>query len=67
MAESFAALLKHYRVVAGLSQETLAERAGVSVDTIDALERGAHHAPHRATLDLLIAAQSANELSRGHG
>jgi transcriptional regulator with XRE-family HTH domain len=54
--ESFAQLLKRHRIAAGLSQEALAGRAGVSVDSISALERGARHAPYKATLDLLIGA-----------
>src|SRR5215469_1589107 len=54
MAESFADLLKRDRVSAGLSQEALAERAGLSVDAISYLERGVRRAPQKATLDLLI-------------
>ncbi len=64
MAKSFAHLLKRHRVAAGLSQETLAERTGVSVDTISYLERDERHAPHKATLDLLIAALSLDDDSR---
>jgi predicted ATPase/DNA-binding XRE family transcriptional regulator len=64
MAESFAALLRRHRVAAGLSQETLAERAGVSVDAISYLERDSRHAPQKATLDLLIAALALDEGSR---
>ena len=64
MAESFAHLLKRDRVAAGLSQETLAERAGVSVDAISYLERDARHAPQKATLDLLIAALALDDDAR---
>jgi len=78
MTESFAGLLKRHRVVAGLSQEALAERAGVSVDAISYLERGVRHAPQKATLDLLIDAltldadarrqlEEAAKLARGRG
>jgi len=49
----FGSLLRQFRLAAGLSQEFLAERARVSVDTIGALERGARKAPHRDTLTLL--------------
>ena len=37
---SFGALLKHYRLAAGLSQEALAARASLSARTISDLERG---------------------------
>lgn len=53
---AFADLLRHYREVAGLTQETLAERAQLSWRTISDLERGAKHTPRQDTLDLLIAA-----------
>lgn len=56
MGESFATLLRRHRVEAGLSQQALAERAGLSVDAIGTLERGARRAPYTYTLDLLIAA-----------
>jgi predicted ATPase/DNA-binding XRE family transcriptional regulator len=62
--ESFAQLLKRHRIAAGLSQEALAERAGVSVDAISALERGARHAPYKATLDLLIGALTHDDDTR---
>lgn len=55
MAEdtSFSAVLKLFRLAAGLSQEGLAARAGLSVRTISDLERGLHRAPHASTIDLL--------------
>jgi non-specific serine/threonine protein kinase len=49
-ASSFAALLRRHREAAGLSQEALAERAGLSADGISALERGARRAPQRETV-----------------
>lgn len=52
----FAALLRRYRLAAGLSQEELAERAHLSVQAIGALERGIRRAPYRATVDLLAGA-----------
>ncbi len=52
----FGALLKHYRQSAGLSQEALAEKAGLSVRAISDLERGVNRAPRYATLDLLAGA-----------
>jgi len=39
---SFGALLKHYRLAAGLSQEALAARASLSARTISDLERDVH-------------------------
>jgi predicted ATPase/DNA-binding XRE family transcriptional regulator len=50
---SFGVLLKSYRLVRGLSQEALAEQAGLSREGISALERGARRAPHGATVDHL--------------
>jgi len=49
-------LLVRARKSADLTQEALAERAGVSVNTISNLEAGRGHLPRRATLDLLLAA-----------
>ncbi len=49
----FGALLKGYRVAAGLTQEELAERAGLSPRAISDLERGARQAPQATTLRLL--------------
>src|SRR5262249_24442577 len=45
----FGALLQHYRTAAGLSQEELAERAGLSRRGISHLERGARRSPYPAT------------------
>jgi predicted ATPase/transcriptional regulator with XRE-family HTH domain len=55
---SFGALLKHYRLGAGLSQEGLAARARLSARTISDLERGVHDTPHADTLALLTDALS---------
>src|SRR5215204_499749 len=58
MTESdFGGLLRRYRVAAGLTQEQLAERAGVSTRGISDLERGAHGLPRKDTLQLLLDAQ----------
>ncbi|MBV8368776.1 MAG: helix-turn-helix domain-containing protein [Candidatus Eremiobacteraeota bacterium] len=57
---SFGPLLRQFRVAAGLTQEALAERAGVSADGIGALERGTNQAPQRDTLKLLIKALNLN-------
>jgi DNA-binding XRE family transcriptional regulator len=55
-APAFGTLLRRYRLCAGLSQETLAERARLSVEAISTLERGVRRAPHAATVDLLATA-----------
>jgi predicted ATPase/DNA-binding XRE family transcriptional regulator len=60
-ATSFADLLRRYRLVAGLSQEALAERAGLSAKAIGALERGERTTPRADTLNRLA---EALELSR---
>jgi transcriptional regulator with XRE-family HTH domain/tetratricopeptide (TPR) repeat protein len=52
----FAELLQHHRAVAGLTQERLAERAGLSVRAISDLERGVKLAPRQETLRLLAEA-----------
>ncbi len=54
--ETFGELLRRYRRTAGLTQEELAEGAGVSADTISNIERGAPHIPRKATLRLLAQA-----------
>jgi predicted ATPase/transcriptional regulator with XRE-family HTH domain len=52
----FGELLRQLRVAAGLTQEALAERAGLSARGLSDLERGVRAAPRRDTLDLLVAA-----------
>lgn len=53
---SFADLLRRYRMAAGLTQEELAERAGVSARAISALETGERRAPRKDTVALLAKA-----------
>jgi transcriptional regulator with XRE-family HTH domain len=53
---AFGELLKRYRLAAGLSQERLAERAGLSERAVSDLERGRRRVPQRATLQLLALA-----------
>ncbi|HWE60119.1 MAG TPA: helix-turn-helix domain-containing protein, partial [Chloroflexota bacterium] len=55
VAPSFGDLLKRYRTAAGLSQEELAERAGMSARGLMYLEHGAR-SPYRATLRRLAGA-----------
>ncbi|MDP9383498.1 MAG: helix-turn-helix domain-containing protein [Chloroflexota bacterium] len=66
MAEErvFGDLLRRYRVAAGMTQEELAERAGLSVEGISTLERGARRAPRRDTLRLLAEALGLSKQDR---
>ena len=52
---SFGELLRTYRLTTGLTQEALAERAGLGVRTIRLLEQGGSR-PHAATARHLAAA-----------
>ncbi|TDD59721.1 tetratricopeptide repeat protein [Kribbella antibiotica] len=60
----FGGLLRRHRREAGLSQEGLAELAGLSVDAIAALERGRRRAPRAHTLRLLADALRLNSAER---
>jgi len=55
IGESFGALLRRYRLAAGLTQEALAERASLSVRNVPNLERGANR-PLRDTVRRLADA-----------
>jgi transcriptional regulator with XRE-family HTH domain len=63
---SFGDLLKRYRLAAGLTQEELAERAGLSVPGLSALESGKRQTPYRHTVTLLATALglSSDEAAR---
>lgn len=63
-AAELAALLKKFRVQAALSQQTLAERADISVQAVSALERGFRKAPYRATLERIADALQLSEPER---
>lgn len=52
-SSAFGVLLRHYREAAALSQEILAERAGLSVRGISDLERGARTTPRLETVAML--------------
>jgi len=58
---SFGELLRQFRSRAGYSQETLAERARISVAAIGKLERGNRRSPHRETLCLISSALSLSD------
>ena len=53
---AFGAVLRHLRTAAALSQEALAERAGLSLRGISDLERGVRRAPHLTTVGMLADA-----------
>ena len=55
-AASFATLLRQHRAAHGLSQEALAERAGLSTRAVSDLERGLRRAPYRETIRMLADA-----------
>src|SRR5262245_49287236 len=63
-AASFGALLRHYRLAASLTQEALAERAGLSRAAITTLERGIRRAPRQETIELLADALELSEAER---
>jgi multiple sugar transport system substrate-binding protein len=50
---SFGQRLRRLRVAAGLTQQALAERSGISVDAISALENGRKLRPRRDTVSML--------------
>ncbi len=52
----FGALLRQFRLDAGLTQQKLAERAKLSVEAVSTLERGARTRPYRETVVLLASA-----------
>src|SRR5580704_3087143 len=54
----FGALLRQFRLDAGMTQQDLAERAKLSVEAISLLERGARTRPRRETVILLGLALS---------
>jgi len=61
---TFGELLGRSRHAAGLTQEALAARAGVSARAISDLERGVKHVPRRDTVRLLVAALSLSPQER---
>ena len=63
-AVSFAALLKRQRLAAGLTQEALAERAGLSAKAVSDLERDPGRSPRLATVTLLADALGASPEGR---
>src|SRR5260370_18886513 len=62
----FATLLLRYRAAAHLTQEQLGARAGLSSDTIAALERGKRRTPRAATVERLAEALGLEAPERPH-
>jgi predicted ATPase/DNA-binding XRE family transcriptional regulator len=60
----FGNLLRRHRIAAALSQEALAERAGLSVRAISDLERGVHQVPRLESVRMLSVALSLKEADR---
>src|SRR5215208_1254204 len=60
----FGDLLRRHRTAAALSQEELAERAGVSVRALSDLERGVHRAPRLETVRMLADALGLEKQDR---
>ena len=58
---SFGDLLRQYRTLAGMSQEALAERAGLTANAIGALERGERRRPHPHTIRSLADALALSD------
>src|SRR5512138_798758 len=61
---SFGAQLRRYREAAGLSQEDLAERAGLAAKAIGALERGERRRPYPRTVQMLADALKLDDAQR---
>jgi transcriptional regulator with XRE-family HTH domain len=61
---AFGELLKHYRLAAGLTQEALAERAGLSARSISDMERGLRRAPYQDSVGKLAQALGLSDAGR---
>ena len=57
-------LLRRARIAAGLTQEELAERAGISRRSLSDMERGVAHTPRKETVALLTQALGLSEQDR---
>jgi transcriptional regulator with XRE-family HTH domain len=62
----FGELLKRYRLAAGLTQEALAERAGLSARAVSDLERGPARLPRMDSVNLLQEALALTALERAN-
>ncbi len=59
-----ASLVRRFRLIAGLSQEELAERSGVSVRTISDIERGLRSTPQTETIRMLADGMGLDDAQR---
>ena len=66
MNPSLGQLVRDLRRAAGLTQEELAARAGLSMRAISDLERGVNHTPRPTTIQLLVAALGLSDCEREH-
>jgi predicted ATPase/transcriptional regulator with XRE-family HTH domain len=64
MGESLAELLRGYRLAAGISQEALAERCGLSARAVSDIETGAAQSPRLVTLMLVAEALGLSQVDR---
>jgi transcriptional regulator with XRE-family HTH domain/GTPase SAR1 family protein len=64
MASQFGPLLRRFRTRAGLTQEALAEQAGVGVRTVRRLETGDNSDPRMGTVDALAVALGLSPAER---
>jgi tetratricopeptide (TPR) repeat protein/transcriptional regulator with XRE-family HTH domain len=62
---SFGQLLRGYRLAAGLTQEELAERAGLSIRAVSDMERGRTARPYARSVRLLATALALDDAARG--
>lgn len=60
----FRVLLRRFRMATGLSQEALAEQAGLSRNAVSALERGARTQPYAHTVQALATALDLDDQDR---
>jgi transcriptional regulator with XRE-family HTH domain len=61
---AFGEVLRRYRLTAGLTQELLAQRAGLSARGVQDLERGVRQAPYAETVRRLAEALCLAETDR---
>ncbi|HYI26134.1 MAG TPA: helix-turn-helix transcriptional regulator, partial [Thermomicrobiales bacterium] len=63
-AAGFGQLLRRHRLEAGLSQDDLAERAGLSTRGVSDLERGRRTSPRAETVRMLADALNLSAMDR---